>query len=86
MSEHDLRDIQGLMDWLATLLELKRDEMHADSLLKDDLGCDSLAALEIAYALREEGIFLPDDVLGTTATIEDLRQQIVAASAAGPRE
>jgi acyl carrier protein len=51
----------GMRSLLAELLVLKEDEIHASSLLFDDLDADSVAFIELAYRLREDfGIVMPE--------------------------
>jgi len=55
--------------------ELKLDEskITLDAKLADDLGCDSLDAVEIVMALEDEfGISIDDDATQTIKTVGDL--------------
>ena len=60
----------------AGLLSLPERDLHRDALLVDDLGVDSLAAIEWGMAIEDEfGVALPDDAWDVTRTygaVEDL--------------
>ena len=54
-------------------LGVSPEEVKLDSLLSDDLGADSLDAVEIAMAIEEEfGIDIPDEVLEKFKKVSDI--------------
>ena len=68
----------------SSLLGVPERELHADASLVDDLGVDSLAAIEWGMAIEDEfGIALPDDAwsqLRSYGAVEDLLTQLLGAS------
>ena len=72
-----------LTDRLRTLasahLDLAVERLRPDALLGEDLGVDSLAAIELGMVLEDEfGISLPDDVLAEVQTFGDLVDVVTA--------
>ncbi|WP_136090194.1 acyl carrier protein [Auritidibacter ignavus] len=64
-------------DLLRTLLvermSIDADEIAPEANLRDDLGMDSLDALELAAGLDEDlGIKVPEDELGDLRTVQDV--------------
>lgn len=54
-------------------LGVSPEEVKLDSLLSDDLGADSLDAVEISMAIEEEfGIDIPDEVLEKFKKVSDI--------------
>lgn len=54
-------------------LDVDPARLRQDALLGEDLGVDSLAAIELGMVLEDEfGISLPDDVLADIQTYGDL--------------
>ncbi len=54
-------------------LGVSPEEVKVDSLLSDDLGADSLDAVEISMAIEEEfGIDIPDEVLEKFKKVSDI--------------
>ncbi len=54
-------------------LSLEKDEIKIESNLFDDLGADSLDAVELNMALEEEyGISIPDEDLLKLKTVQDI--------------
>ena len=54
-------------------LSLEKDEIKISYNLFDDLGADSLDAVELNMALEEEyGISIPDEDLLTLKTVQDI--------------
>lgn len=54
-------------------LGISPEEVKLDSLLSDDLGADSLDAVEISMAIEEEfGIDIPDEVLEKFKKVSDI--------------
>ncbi|MDA8436090.1 MAG: phosphopantetheine-binding protein, partial [Actinomycetales bacterium] len=62
---------------LAVVLDLEADDLRADSPL-DDLGADAVARVQWADVVEElaaadgRAVAVPDDALGTAATLGDL--------------
>lgn len=54
-------------------LGVSPEEVKLDSLLSDDLGADSLDAVEISMAIEEEfGIDIPDEALEKFKKVSDI--------------
>lgn len=54
-------------------LGVSPEEVKLESLLSDDLGADSLDAVEISMAIEEEfGIDIPDEVLEKFKKVSDI--------------
>lgn len=67
---------------VAAHLEVREDELRPGALLGEDLGVDSLAAIELAMALEDVyDIRLPDDVLAEVRTYGDLEATVARATA-----
>ena len=66
------------------LLSLPARDLHRGARLVDDLGLDSLAAIEWGMAIEDEfGVALPDDAWATTLSygaVEDLVLELLAAA------
>lgn len=70
----------GLRSLVAGHLEVDEAELQADALLGEDLGVDSLAAIEMAMVLEDTyAIRLPDDVLSAIQTYADLEAAVTRA-------
>ena len=69
----------------SALLSVPERDLHRDALLVDDLGLDSLAAIEWGMAIEDEfGVALPDDVWADTASygaVEDVLGRLLVAAA-----
>ncbi len=67
------------------LLSLPESDLRREALLVDDLGLDSLAAIEWGMAIEDEfGVALPDDAWEVTRSygaVEDLLHRLLGASA-----
>ena len=67
------------------LLSLPERDLRRDALLVDDLGLDSLAAIEWGMAIEDEfGVSLPDDAWEVTRSygaVEDLLLRLLGARA-----
>ena len=65
--------IEKIQDILVNILGIKKEEVKSESRIMDDLGADSLDAVEIIVALEEEfGFEIPDDVADTMLTVADI--------------
>ena len=54
-------------------LKLTDVEVTPDSLIKEDLGADSLDILQLLMTIEEEhGITIPDEALATFRTVNDI--------------
>ena len=64
-------------DLIVDMLSLEKDDVQLDSNLFDDLGADSLDAVELNMALEEKtGIFIPDDDLKEMKTVRDIVEYV----------
>ncbi len=77
---------QRLLDLTAAQLSISPAELTTDAELGDDLGLDSLAAIEWGMTIEDAfGIALPEDAWGYVRTygmVEELVQRLVAQSPA----
>ncbi len=77
---------QRLLDLTAAQLSVSPAELTTDAELGDDLGLDSLAAIEWGMTIEDAfGIALPEDAWGYVRTygmVEELVQRLVASSPA----
>lgn len=66
---------------MATHLEVGEGDLRDDALLGEDLGVDSLAAIELAMVLEDTySIRLPDDVLAEIRTYGDLAAAVARSA------
>lgn len=77
---------QRLLDLTAEQLSVSPAELTTDAELGDDLGLDSLAAIEWGMSIEDAfGIALPEDAWGYVRTygmVEELVQRLVQTSPA----
>ena len=75
----------GLRTLSSGLLSLPESDLRREALLVDDLGLDSLAAIEWGMAIEDEfGVALPDDAWEVTRSygaVEDLLHRLLGARA-----
>ncbi len=58
---------------LAKQLRIPADQITLDSKIKDDLGADSIAILQLLMTIEEDyGIVIPDEKLATFDTVADV--------------
>ena len=58
---------------LADMLEVNADEIELTSSLTDDLGADSLDAIDIVMSVEDQyGIEVPDETIKSMKTVEDI--------------
>ena len=58
---------------LADMLEIDADEIELTSSLADDLGADSLDAIDIVMSVEDQyGIEVPDETIKSMKTVEDI--------------
>ena len=79
-------DAAGRLRTLSSgLLSLPETDLRPDALLVDDLGLDSLAAIEWGMAIEDEfGVALPDDAWEVTRSygaVEELLTRLLGARA-----
>ncbi len=65
-------DFPSFRSLLATTLELDLDDRDPETLLRDDLGFDSLTMAEISVLFAADGLDLPDELLTELRTLADL--------------
>jgi acyl carrier protein len=64
-------------------LSVKADDVVLDAAIQDDLGCDSLDAVELAMAIEDEfHIEVPDETVPSLKTVGDIVSFIDQALAA----
>ncbi|MBQ8783524.1 MAG: acyl carrier protein [Clostridia bacterium] len=62
---------------LSEQLELDEEEITLESNIVDDLGADSLDLVDMAMTVEDEfGLELPDEMLETVQTVEDVIRYI----------
>ena len=58
---------------LVDLLDIKEEDIKIDSNLIDDLGADSLDAIDIVMSVEDQySIEVPDEVIKSIKTVEDI--------------
>lgn len=63
---------ERVIETVATFLGIKREEVHLNSRLTDDLGADSLDTIEVLMALEDEfGIEVPDEQAANFDSVQD---------------
>lgn len=69
----DSERIEKINSILVNILGIKEEEITSESKIIDDLGADSLDAVEIIMALEEEfGFEIPDEVADKMLTVADI--------------
>ena len=64
---------ETVKELLAKQLRIPTTEITLDSKIKDDLGADSIAILQLLMTIEEEhGIVIPDEELATFNTVGDV--------------
>lgn len=64
---------------IASELMIEENEISLSSNIKDDLGADSLALVDLVMALEEEfGLEIPDESLDAVKTVEDVVSYVEA--------
>ena len=66
-------NLENLKNIIAKNFGVKKEEIKMESNLQDDLGLDSLDAVELSMAIEEEtGKEIPDEEFQKFITVEDL--------------
>lgn len=66
-------NLENLKNIIANDFGVKKEEIKMESNLQDDLGLDSLDAVELSMAIEEEtGKEIPDEEFQKFITVEDL--------------
>ena len=64
---------------IASELMIEESEISLTSNIKDDLGADSLALVDLVMALEDEfGLEIPDESLDAVKTVEDVVSYVEA--------
>ncbi|MFI9203125.1 acyl carrier protein [Streptomyces sp. NPDC053048] len=80
-------DLEKLRATVAETLELDVEEVTDDARFVEDLGADSLLALEMQVVLEEQyGVHLTEDDLRAATTLRAAHALLTARTAAGPGE
>ena len=75
-------EFEKLQEIIADVLNLDVKDIHMDSKIMDDLGADSLAAVELVMALEEaSGITIDDADVETLKTVGDIVKYLEAHKA-----
>ncbi len=73
--------LEKVAEIIAKELNAKKESIKMETRLVEDLGADSLDAVEIMFALEEEfGIEIDDDAASTIKTVGDLVKYIENAT------
>ena len=74
-------EFETLQKIIAEVLDVEEDEITMDTRLLEDLGADSLDAVEIIMGIEEEfDIEIPNDAAEQIVTVGDAVEQIKAAT------
>lgn len=69
---------------ISDILSVDRESLVPDTLLVEDLGCDSVHAVEILFALQDEfGIRIPQAAMAKVSTVDDIIQYLVKKTGKG---
>ena len=69
--------LEKLIELLCEQLDIEADEVNENTDIVNDLGADSLAAVELSMALEEaSGVTIEDDDLPNMKTVGDLMSYI----------
>ena len=83
MSDPD--HVSRLRSLSSSMLSVPESDLRREALLSDDLGLDSLAAIEWGMAIEDEfGVSLPDDAWEQTRSygaVEDLLARLLGTAA-----
>ena len=83
MSTHDLS--QQLLELTAEQLSVSPAQLVADALLVNDLGLDSLAAIEWGMTIEDAfGISLPEDAMERITTYGSVEELVLGLAAGAP--
>jgi acyl carrier protein len=76
MKKYSREEIEsGVREVIASVMELKTDEVKNDDLMKEDIGCDSIDCVLIVIELKKEfDINIPDNEVDAAAgwTVSEL--------------
>ena len=65
--------LEQVRDVIVETLDCETNQVTLDALLREDLGADSLAAVELCMALEEAcGVSIEDELLPTLKTVRDI--------------
>lgn len=65
--------LEQVRDVIVETLNCETDQVTLDARLREDLGADSLAAVELCMALEEAcGVTIEDELLPTLKTVQDI--------------
>ncbi|GGW43402.1 acyl carrier protein [Streptomyces griseoloalbus] len=74
MSAETTLDVSELRELVADTLDVELSALTDDILLIEELGVDSVVALELAVTLEQRyGIRIPEEELGAVRTFPDIR-------------
>jgi len=71
--------LQRIREVVAEQLGVERADVHAESIILEDLGADSLDVVELVMALEEEfDVEIPDESVEAMRTIGDVEAWVAA--------
>ena len=69
--------LEQVRDVIVETLDCETNQVTLDARLREDLGADSLAAVELCMALEEAcGVSIEDELLPTLKTVRDIMDYI----------
>jgi len=75
----EVMEFEKLQEIIAEVLNVDADEITMETTFVDDLGADSLDAVELGMAIEEEtGVAIADEDLPNMKTVKDLVDYVTA--------
>ena len=69
--------LDTIKDILARQLRIDENDIDEDTLLREDLGVDSLDVVEMLVAIEDEcGVMVPDDEIANLKTVGDVAKYV----------
>ena len=69
--------LETIKDILARQLRIDENDIDEDTLLREDLGVDSLDVVEMLVAIEDEcGVMVPDDEIANLRTVGDVAKYV----------
>ena len=69
--------LDTIKDILARQLRIDENDINEDTLLREDLGVDSLDVVEMLVAIEDEcGVMVPDDEIANLKTVGDVAKYV----------
>lgn len=69
--------LETIKEILAKQLRIDENDIEEDTLLREDLGVDSLDVVEMLMAIEDEcGVMVPDDEIANLKTVGDVAKYV----------